>query len=107
MCFTAVIIMTIVCNNQRKNYKKLAKELNQLEDTWVLLDNSNCIIQNNIWLLSVAIQIATKQCEVTKKTLYIKNITNSKCYVIYYDTANKNIKITNGPETITLTTEIN
>lgn len=101
------IMMIIAFNIQTKKYKKLKEKLNQLEDSWILFNDDNAIIQNNIWLLSVAMQTATKQCEMTKKTIYIKNITDTKCYIIYYDTSDKNIKMTNGPTTIALTPKIN
>lgn len=107
LCLITVITIAILYNKQTKKYKELEKKLNQLEDSWILFNDDNTIIQNNIWLLSVAMQTATKQCEITKKTIYIKNITDTKCYIIYYDTADKNIKMTNGPTTIALTPKIN
>lgn len=106
MSFIAVIIMIIAFNKTTKKYEKLKKELDQLEDTWLISNNSCTIIRNNVWLLSVAIEIAVKECGITKNTIYITNMTNTKCYNVYYNTTDKSIKVTNGPITL-LTEQIN
>lgn len=99
----AVITMSIIFNKTTKKYEKLKKELNILEDTWLISNNNCTIIRNNVWLLSVAIKIAVKEYGTRKNTIYITNMTNTKCYIVYYDTIDKSIKVKNGP--ITLLTE--